>query len=87
MTTQEHVPGGRTARADSQLASSAELLDVKTVAELLGGCSTRHVYRLADAGRMPKPVKLGSLIRFRRAELQAWIDAGCPGQQLGGTRP
>ena len=56
----------------------AELLAVKAVASLLGGCSTRHVYRLADAGRMPQPIRLGSLVRWRRAELMSWIDAGCP---------
>ena len=64
----------------------AELLDVRGVATLLD-CSTRHVYRLADAGRMPRPVKLGSLVRWRRAELDAWINAGCPSQQSGGRRP
>ena len=51
----------------------AELLDVRAVASLLGGCSTRHVIRLSDAGRMPPAVKLGSLLRWRRAELEAWI--------------
>ena len=66
---------------------AAELLDVKDVALLLGGCSTRHVYRLADAGLMPRPVRLGHLVRWRRAELKSWIDAGCPGQQHAGRRP
>ena len=65
----------------------AVLLDVRAVSELLGSCSTRHVYRLADAGRMPRPVKLGSLVRWRRAELEAWINAGCPTQQPAGRRP
>jgi predicted DNA-binding transcriptional regulator AlpA len=32
----------------------AALLGVREVAALLG-CSTRHVYRMADAGRMPRP--------------------------------
>jgi excisionase family DNA binding protein len=55
----------------------AELLDVKTVAALLGGCSVRHVRRLADAGKMPGAVKLGALIRWRRCELMSWLDGGC----------
>ncbi len=59
-------------------AVPAELLDVRAVAALLGGCSTRHVYRLTDAGRMPRPVKLGALVRWRRAELSDWLSAGCP---------
>ena len=56
----------------------AELLDVRAVAALLGGCSTRHVYRLADAGKMPRPLKLGQLVRWRRAELLRWLGEGCP---------
>ncbi|MBX3435311.1 MAG: helix-turn-helix domain-containing protein [Pirellulales bacterium] len=57
--------------------SPAKLLDVRTVAELLD-CSTRHVYRLADAGRMPAPVKLGTLVRWPRQAVEDWISAGCP---------
>lgn len=55
----------------------AELLDVRAVAELLN-CSPRHIHRLSDGGRMPRPVKLGQLVRWRRAELMAWVNAGCP---------
>lgn len=53
------------------------LLDVREVAELLR-CSPRHVYRLADAAKMPRPVRLGALIRWRRDELDEWLAAGCP---------
>jgi len=62
------------AAEDRQLAA---LLDVQAVAKLLD-CSSRHVYRLADAGRMPAPLKLGALVRWRRAEIDRWLDAGCP---------
>lgn len=57
--------------------SGAHLLDVQAVAEMLG-CSTRHVYRLSDAGKMPAPVKLGSLVRWRAESIGEWIDQGCP---------
>lgn len=57
--------------------ASAKLLDVQAVADLLD-CSARHVYRLSDAGRMPAPVKLGSLVRWSAAAIQEWIAAGCP---------
>ena len=57
-------------------APTAQLLDVRAVALLLD-CSTRHVYRLSDAGRMPAPVRLGALIRWRRTDLDAWIAGGC----------
>lgn len=53
------------------------LFDIRQVAGLLR-CSTRHVRRLADAGAMPAPVRLGVLLRWRREELQRWLDAGCP---------
>jgi excisionase family DNA binding protein len=56
--------------------AAAQLLSVRAVAALLG-CSTRHVYRLADRGALPPPVRLGALIRWRRQDLDAWLAAGC----------
>jgi excisionase family DNA binding protein len=53
------------------------LLDVKTVAALLD-CSPRHVYRLSDAGRIPSPIRIGTLVRWSRQKIQDWIDQGCP---------
>ena len=58
------------------LDSPATLIDVEQVAAQLG-CSPRTVYRLADAGRMPAPVRLGSLVRWRRGDVEAWIAGGC----------
>lgn len=57
--------------------SAAQLLDVRAVAALLD-CSPRHVYRLADAGRMPPPLRLGSLVRWRRTDMETWLAQGCP---------
>lgn len=64
---------------DVRLAAeaSARLLDVEGVAELLA-CSPRHVYRLSDSGRMPAPVRLGSLVRWSASAILEWIDQGCP---------
>ncbi len=73
MTTRVHATGG----PHRQPSVSPEFLDVNAVAILLGGCSTRHVYRLSDSGRMPRPLKLGALVRWRRAELIKWLDDGC----------
>lgn len=56
---------------------SAALLDVRQVAAFCG-CSARTVYRLADAGLMPRPHKLGALCRWSKAEIDAWIASGCP---------
>lgn len=54
----------------------AALLSVKGTASILN-VSPSHVYRLADAGRMPRPVRLGALVRWKRSELDAWISEGC----------
>ena len=56
------------------------LLNVKEVAEMLG-LSERTVYRLADMGNMPRPVKIGAAVRWRRNELDQWIEEGCPASQ------
>jgi excisionase family DNA binding protein len=61
----------------NQFESPAILLDVKTVARLLS-CSSRHVWRMADSGDMPRPVKLGSLCRWSRQSIDDWISKGCP---------
>jgi excisionase family DNA binding protein len=53
------------------------LLDVRAVARELG-CSVRHVYRLVESGAMPRPIRLGSLVRFNRQNLVEWISRGCP---------
>jgi excisionase family DNA binding protein len=61
----------------SNPAALPALIDVRTVAELLN-CSERHVYRLADTGRIPRPVKLGALVRWNRVEIEKWLADGCP---------
>ena len=69
-------------------ADKPALLDVQAVARLLG-CSTRHVYRLSDGGKMPAPVKVGALVRWRRSGpdgIEAWVAAGCPAVRKGVAR-
>jgi excisionase family DNA binding protein len=58
-------------------AEEVRLLDVNAVARFLS-CSARHVYRLADSGRMPRPQKLGALVRWDRIELEKWLADDCP---------
>lgn len=53
--------------------------DVKDVSRLLK-VSTRHVWRLHDAGKLPAAVRLGKSVRWPRVLLEAWIAAGCPAQ-------
>jgi predicted DNA-binding transcriptional regulator AlpA len=63
-------------RPASSTAAIEGLLDVQALAGLLG-CSGRSVYRLADAGKIPAPLKLGALVRWRPGDIAAWIDGGC----------
>lgn len=41
----------------------------------------RTVTRMVESGAMPPPIRLGpsgSIIRWRRKEIERWIAAGCP---------
>lgn len=58
------------------------LIDVGEVAALLC-CSDRHVHRLARTGRMPAPLRLGSLVRWSRVAIRDWIARGCPAVRNG----
>jgi excisionase family DNA binding protein len=68
-------------------APAPQLLDVRAVAALLG-CSARHCYRLCDVGHLPPPVRLGALVRWVRADVEAWIAGGCrPVRPTGRAHP
>lgn len=71
------MPATLQSAPEKPAGSPAKLLAVLAVAELLG-CSVRHIYRLSDAGRMPAPVKLGSLVRWNPTAIDTWIEQGCP---------
>lgn len=65
------------AAPETSHAPAPVLLDVDAVAAMCN-CSTRHVYRMADGGKMPRPVKLGALVRWNRDVLVRWFADGCP---------
>ena len=83
------APGGRMTRHKGQVVSlspsAPQLLDVRAVAEMLG-CSTRHVYRMSDAAKMPSPLRLNSLVRWSQKSIVEWIDSGCLSCRKGGRR-
>lgn len=58
-----------------------ELLTAPQAAELLS-IGQRTIARWSAEGRAPSPLKLTpgrrGALRYRRADLMAWIDAGCP---------
>jgi excisionase family DNA binding protein len=63
-----------------------ELLTVGQVAALLS-VGQRTVWRFRDSGRIPAPIALGGSVRWRRADLEQWISAGCPDCHRTGWRP
>lgn len=50
------------------------LLNAKQAAFLLQA-AVPSIYRWAESGRLPS-VKVGRLLRFRRADLERWLEAG-----------
>ena len=53
------------------------LLTVQDVADRLR-CSPRTVHRLVDARRVPPPLRIGSLVRWRQGAFEQWLRDGCP---------
>lgn len=68
-------------QADKSNSVEAVLLSAEQTAELLGGFSQSHLWQLHSQGRIPKPVKLGRRTLWVRAELLAYVEAGCPNRQ------
>jgi len=58
-----------------------ELLKTKQAAALCG-CGERTLWRWSRCGIAPRPIKIGDgrqgAVRYRRSELVAWIESGCP---------
>ena len=61
----------------SSTPPEAELLTA-TQASALVNMGRRTWWRYASSGRAPAPVRIGNLVRWRRIELMAWIEADCP---------
>ena len=76
MTVTQEATETKATDAAADLGSAPLLLSIREVATALG-CSVRHVRRLIDSGRMPRPLKLGALLRWRRAAIEQWIEGGC----------
>lgn len=58
----------------------AVLIDAASIAIMLS-CTRQHVYRLVRHKMMPKPVKLRGLYRWKRAEIETWLENGCPARR------
>ena len=56
------------------------LADAKEVAKVVG-ISLRTARRWDVEGRLPKPIRIGSVVRWNISELEKWIEASCPPRQ------
>lgn len=63
--------------------SGRTMLSVSDLAKRWG-CSERHVRRMADAGRCPRPIKFGSLLKWPVAGIEQWEKDGCPNVRNAG---
>lgn len=52
---------------------SVSLLNVEAVARMVS-LSVRAVWRMVSTGQFPKPVRIGRSTRWRRSDVEAWID-------------
>ena len=60
------------------MENESELLTTKEVAKMVNA-GERTVWRWSRSGIMPAPLKIGGkAVRFRRADITAWVEEGCP---------
>jgi prophage regulatory protein len=52
-------------------------LSARELSHILG-LSLRQVWRLNSVGKLPRPIRLGGSVRWRREEIIEWFNAGCP---------
>ena len=57
-----------------------ELLNVKDVAARLR-ISQRQVWKLYSSGRIPAPVRISRSVRWREADIDRWVELGCPSRE------
>jgi excisionase family DNA binding protein len=62
------------------IIARTDLTDDQKVAEVasLLQLSTRTIYRKVQEGVLPAPVKIGDTSRWRKYEIEEWIQSGCP---------
>ena len=64
--------GGQTPPDDQGL-----LIDTRQACKLLK-VSPRTLWRMYNSGEMPKPIRIGRVVRWNFEELRAWVNEGCP---------
>ena len=61
-------------------ATDRLLIGAKEVARLLSIVPST-LWSWHSAGKLPAPIRLGGRTLWRRAELEAWVAAGCPSRE------
>lgn len=73
--------------SDREAASPPQplLIGRSELARLLGR-SVPSIDRDDAAGRLPQPVRIGGHKKWRRAEIEGWVVAGCPDRAAWNAR-
>lgn len=81
-TGQDSLQPHLTPKPREKQADSREFLALDAAGLAQGlGVSVRHIRRLNAAGKLPRPVRLGRLVRWAADEIRDWLAAGCPDRQ------
>lgn len=62
---------------NSNTMQQSLLLSAERSAYLIG-VSRSFFYQLHSEAKVPEPIRLGKRVLWRKEELIAWTDAGCP---------
>jgi excisionase family DNA binding protein len=65
---------------ENAIADDRLLLGAEDVARLLS-VAPRTVWKMDAAGKIPRPIRLGRRTLWRRAELEEWVEGGCPSRR------
>lgn len=52
------------------------LIDQKQLAEMLS-ISRRTVQRMISRGKLPAPIRIGKMVRWKLQDIKKWIANGC----------
>lgn len=48
--------------------------------------SKRTLWRMRSSGKLPSPMRVGGIVRWRLNDVTSWINAGCPQWQSRETK-
>lgn len=53
------------------------LLTAQEVVQMLS-VSKSTLWRMRDSGKLPAPIRVGGIVRWRASDIQRWVEQGCP---------